>query len=128
MLTTVSGLLQNEEHQLGELDVLLLNNLTRLEEGSRQLLQVGEEMEGFYLEKLLEIMVSKRGDEKKDSYAWIGRVLMNATQLAEARRIILDEQRNIFKDLLKDIQSRNLIRKRAVLGVIKYLLKPPLLL
>lgn len=99
--------------------MLLLNNLTRFEEGSRQLLQVGEEMEGFYLEKLLEILVSKRGDETKDPYAWIGRVLMNATQLPEARRIIMDERRDIFKDLLKDIQSRNLIRKRAVLGVIK---------
>jgi hypothetical protein len=111
---------QNEEHQLAELDVLLLNNLTRFEEGSRQLLQVGEEMEGFYLEKLIEILVSKRGDEKKDPYAWIARVLMNASQLAETRRILLDEKRDIFKDLLKDIQHRNPIRKRAVLGAIKY--------
>jgi hypothetical protein len=111
--------LMNEEHQLAELDVLLLNNLTRFEEGSRQLLQVGEEMEGFYLEKLIEILVSKRGDEKKDPYAWIARVLMNASQLAETRRILLDEKRDIFKDLLKDIQHRNPIRKRAVLGAIK---------
>ncbi len=114
------GHLQNEEHQLGELDVLLLNNLTRLEEGSRQLLQVGESLEGFYLEKLVEILVSKRGDEKKDPYAWVARVLMNVSQLPEARKILLDEKRDIFKDLLKDIQHRNPIRKRAVLGAIKY--------
>lgn len=114
------GHLQNEEHQLGELDVLLLNNLTRLEEGSRQLLQVGESLEGFYLEKLVEILVSKRGDERKDPYAWIARVLMNVSQLPEARKILLDEKRDIFKDLLKDIQHRNPIRKRAVLGAIKY--------
>lgn len=111
--------LTNEEHQLGELDVLLLNNLTRLEEGSRQLLQVGESLEGFYLEKLVEILVSKRGDERKDPYAWIARVLMNVSQLPEARKILLDEKRDIFKDLLKDIQHRNPIRKRAVLGAIK---------
>jgi hypothetical protein len=111
--------LTNEEHELGELDILLLNNLTRLEEGSRQLLQVGESLEGFYLEKLVELLVSKRGDEKKDPYAWIARVLMNVSQLPEARKILLDEKRDIFKDLLKDIQHRNPIRKRAILGAIK---------
>jgi hypothetical protein len=120
MCVCIGGYVQNEEHELGELDILLLNNLTRLEEGSRQLLQVGESLEGFYLEKLVELLVSKRGDEKKDPYAWIARVLMNVSQLPEARKILLDEKRDIFKDLLKDIQHRNPIRKRAILGAIKY--------
>lgn len=102
------------------MDVLLLNNLTRLDEGSRQLLQLGEPSEGFCLEKLTEILTSaKEGEDKTDLCSWVARVLLNMSQLPEARKFLLEENGTIFKQLLKDIQHHNLLRKRAVLGIIK---------
>ncbi len=50
---------------------------------------------------------------------WIATILMNVTQLPEGRKILLDEEKNMLKDLLKDITHRNVIRKRGVIGSIK---------
>jgi hypothetical protein len=107
------------ENKLAALEAMLLCNLTRLEEGCQQVLQVGEEMEGFYFCKMVEVFCRRREEGKKDNFGWIGTVLMNVTQLPQARKIMLDPEQRILRDILPDIGHSNLIRRRGVIGTIK---------
>lgn len=49
---------------------------TRLEDGSKALVQVGEDTEGYNLEQLLEVFVEKRGDAKRDPFGWVASILV----------------------------------------------------
>lgn len=117
---------------LVELLVIFLSNLTRDEEGARQLLQVGNPLMGYYITKLIgcflrelsqndptTLLNKKEGDEKREHFAWIASILTNITKIKEGRQYILDKSKGLLLALLSHINNKNVIRKRGLLGMIR---------
>jgi len=120
---SISKILENLKIQTNkkslELHCMLLCNITHTTQGSKKLLQIGEPLSGVNISKLIETFVFKERFEPEDPLAWIAQVLMNITQLAEGRLIMLDKERNIFPLLLPFIRDSNVKRRQGVLGIIK---------
>jgi len=108
------------ESNMNELSLLLLCNVTHSESACKKLLQVGEELEGFFIYKLIAKFIENPGNNNKDQLGWIGIVLTNITQIPEGRKLILNKEKKIItKDLLKFTTHINPIRRRGIAGALK---------
>lgn len=64
--------------------MIILSNISRIEEGRAALLQIGTEFEGVYLYQLIQrycIALSASAAPKEDRYQWVAPILTNITQV-----------------------------------------------
>jgi len=101
-----------------ELNTMLLCNLTTLEKGCVNLLQIGTSLAGLNFYKLIDLFIFSESNNQ-DSLSWIALILMNVVQIFEARSFIMNEERNILPLLLPFIQHNNQRRRKGVLGIVK---------
>ncbi|EGC35916.1 hypothetical protein DICPUDRAFT_87641 [Dictyostelium purpureum] len=110
------------KNKLNEIFAMLLSNVTHTKEGCLQLMQCGKELEAFYIMKLVQVLTS--GSSQPDfltsaKYNWIINVILNVTQIQEGRKIVLEDENQIFQLILPLINHKNVIKRRGILGIIR---------
>ena len=117
--------------------LMLLTNLTGLDEGCKQLLDLEDEtIKGQRLLRLavrftlpldsgeLPQAIFRKGVPMvldQDPYEYASMVLMNATQIPEGRAIFYENPKFFMPALLSSMSSQNNIRKQGIIGVIRNL-------
>ena len=117
--------------------LMLLTNLTGLNEGCKQLLDLEDEtIKGQRLLRLavrftlpldsneLPQATFRKGVpmvQDQDPYEYASMVLMNATQIPEGRAIFYENPKFFMPALLSAMSSQNNIRKQGIIGVVRNL-------
>ncbi|XP_047323733.1 protein HGH1 homolog [Impatiens glandulifera] len=119
MIKTVMDILYKPEACITRLLVMLLVNLTRIDTGIAALLQVDDEkMHGLYVMKLVRsfcISTEKNGDP----FEHVGSILVNISQREAGRKLLVDPKRGLLKQITRQFDSTNLLRKKGVSGTIR---------
>ncbi|KAJ3673790.1 hypothetical protein LUZ60_005782 [Juncus effusus] len=98
--------------------VMLLVNLTQVDSGVSSLLQAGDEkMEGLYVAKLVRSF--SRSTESKDSFELVGSILVNISKSEIGRKLLLEPKRGLLKQIVRQFDSTNPLRKKGVCGTIR---------
>lgn len=117
--------IMDKENKLVELACMVLCNLTRRVEGCRALIQVGTEMEGLYVHKLIQrfcmppSVASLDDDDANDPYKWLASVFTNVSQMDEGRALFLNRERKSILYLLPFLSHPHPMRTRGVVGVLR---------
>jgi len=117
--------IMDKENKLVELSCMVLCNLTRRVEGCRALIQVGTELEGLYVHKLIQRFcmppsaASLDDDEANDPYKWLASVFTNVSQMDEGRALFLNRERKSILYLLPFLSHPHPMRTRGVVGVLR---------
>lgn len=131
-------LIEAGDSKMTPLYTMLLSNVTRFPQGARKLLNLDDDasLKGYYLSKLLPLFLSttpeSSGEVKtsasgatdyssvaSDKSAWLGSILVNSTTINEGREIFTDRENRLLKLLVPQMNSKNPLRRRASLGVIR---------
>ncbi|BBN16642.1 hypothetical protein MPTK1_7g08110 [Marchantia polymorpha subsp. ruderalis] len=106
---------------INRLLVMLLVNLTQVESGAKRLLQEGDEkLAGLNVSRLVRFFTRFSSDkENEDAFEHVAPILVNITRLQSGRKLILDQSRGLFKQILPQIDSRSLIRRQGVAGTVR---------
>lgn len=105
---------------LTRLAVMLLANLTQIEAGVAALLQVGDEMEGLYVSKLVRSFCRSSSDEtKEDGFEHVAFILVNISKVKTGRKILLEPKRSLLKQIIRQFDSTSPVRKKGVVGTIR---------
>ncbi|KAK0573621.1 hypothetical protein LWI29_011044 [Acer saccharum] len=119
MIKTVMDLLYKPDSGITQLLVMLLVNLTQLDEGISSLLQTGDEqMKGLYLMKLVRSFC-RASSESSDQFEHVGSILVNISKKEAGRKILLDPKRGLLKQIIRQFDSTSLLRKKGVSGTIR---------
>ena len=104
-----------------QLLVMLLANMTSVERGAEQLLQIGQgAKEGLHLAFLLGYFLREGSDnESGDTYEHIASILPNATVFKQGRRVVLEPGRGALLALSSQLNSNNPLRRMGCAGAIK---------
>ncbi|KAF3326382.1 FAM203 family protein [Carex littledalei] len=107
--------------ELSQKLVMLLVNLTQVEAGVSALLQVGDEkMEGLYVAKLVRSFTrSSSAESSEDAFEHVASILVNISKSEAGRRVLLDPKRALLKQVVRQSDSTNPIRKKGVCGTIR---------
>ncbi|KAG8475653.1 hypothetical protein CXB51_032628 [Gossypium anomalum] len=109
--------------------VMLLVNLTQLDDGISSLLQIGDDkMQGLYVMKLVRSFC--RSSETSASHSFVtplqddpfdhvGSILVNISKKEEGRKMLLDPKRGLLKQIIRQFDSSSLLRKKGVSGTIR---------
>ncbi|MBA0772946.1 hypothetical protein Gotri_008257, partial [Gossypium trilobum] len=109
--------------------VMLLVNLTQLDDGISSLLQIGDDkMRGLYVMKLVRSFC--RSSETSASHSFVtplqddpfdhvGSILVNISKKEEGRKMLLDPKRGLLKQIIRQFDSSSLLRKKGVSGTIR---------
>ena len=75
--------MQDKESNFIEVALLILGNITRVQEGSESLLQIGTDFEGVFVYKLIQKFYEGKRceDPKEDKYKWIASIVTNLSQV-----------------------------------------------
>lgn len=110
-----------KENAMLPLYIALLANITRYEKGSARLLTTDvSSMRGYYVHKMMTLL-SQQEEDEKDRFGWILTIFNNITQIKDGRDILLENQ-EFLKNIAKNIDHSNVIRRRGALGTISNLL------
>ena len=126
-------LLESADSKLTPLYTMLLSNVTRIPQGARKLLNLDDDasMKGYYLAKLLPLFLTEPESKSStttgndfaaiasDKSAWLGSILVNSTTIQEGREIFTDRSNRLLKLLIPPMSSKNPLRRRAALGVVR---------
>ncbi|KAJ7567509.1 hypothetical protein O6H91_02G151000 [Diphasiastrum complanatum] len=118
----VMELLGKVDQGFNRLLVMLLVNLSQLEIGATRLLQVESEgkFEGVYVTRLVRFFTRRSDtDEGVDEYEHVAAVLVNITRLEPGRRLLLDSKKGLLRVLLRQIDSKSLVRRKGVVGTVR---------
>ncbi|KAK3223059.1 hypothetical protein Dsin_010084 [Dipteronia sinensis] len=119
MIKTVMDLLYKPDSSITQLLVMLLVNLTQLDEGISSLLQTGDEqMKGLYLMKLVRSFC-RASSESSDQFEHVGSILVNISKKEAGRKILLDPKRGLLKQIIRQFDSTSPLRKKGVSGTIR---------
>ncbi|KAF0926047.1 hypothetical protein E2562_020728 [Oryza meyeriana var. granulata] len=101
--------------------VMLLANLTQVESGVAALLQVGDEkMQGLYVAKLVQSFCrSSIESEDEDIFEHVASILVNISKVEAGRRILMEPKRGLLKQIIRQSDSINQLRKKGVVGTIR---------
>ena len=111
---------------LNKLMVMLLVNITQIDEGTVRLLRGGgegedEKLAGLNVMKLVRLF-SRSSDSQKagaDDYEHVGSILVNITRLEDGRKLILDMSKGMLRQILPQIDARSVIRRQGVAGTVR---------
>ncbi|XP_024519146.1 protein HGH1 homolog isoform X2 [Selaginella moellendorffii] len=102
-----------------KLMVMLLVNLTTLEPGARLLCEEGDEkLKGLHMSRLVRLF-SRTPEEGDDAYEHVGAILVNVSRTDLGRKLMLDTKRGLLKQVLRQCDSKSLVRRRGVIGTIR---------
>lgn len=68
----------------------------------------------FVLRLVRSCLVASDADISDDPYEYVASVLVNLTRIELGRKLVLDPNRGIFRQILPQIESRNSVRKQGV--------------
>jgi len=107
-----------------QLNAMLLCNLTHHQKGSAKLMHIGDHLrQGLQVSKLIDAFVFTEGrillEDGEDAYSWVAQILMNVTQIAPGRDLIMNKDRNIIPLLLPFIRDVSERRRLGILGLVK---------
>ncbi|KAL2611071.1 hypothetical protein R1flu_022763 [Riccia fluitans] len=106
---------------INRLLIMMLVNLTQVESGAKRLLQEGDEkLAGLHVSRLVRFFCRFSGNEEgQDAFEHVAAILVNITRHVSGRKLILDQSRGLFKQILPQIDSRSLIRRQGVAGTVR---------
>ncbi|PPR95251.1 hypothetical protein GOBAR_AA25426 [Gossypium barbadense] len=109
--------------------VMLLVNLTQLDDGISSLLQIGDDkMQGLYVMKLVRSFCRSSETSashssvtplQDDPFDHVGSILVNISKKEEGRKMLLDPKRGLLKQIIRQFDSSSLLRKKGVSGTIR---------
>ncbi|XP_022733735.1 protein HGH1 homolog isoform X1 [Durio zibethinus] len=118
MIKVAMDLLYKPGSSIMRLLVMLLVNLTQLDDGISSLLQIGDEkMQGLYIMKLVRSFC--RSSESDDPYDHVGSILVNISKKEAGRKMLLDPKRGLLKQIIRQFDSSSPLRKKGVSGTIR---------
>ncbi|KAL5759538.1 hypothetical protein ACOSQ2_018376 [Xanthoceras sorbifolium] len=119
MIKTIMDLLYKPDSSITRLLVMLLVNLTQLDQGISSLLQTeDEQMKGLYVMKLVRSFC-RASNESSDQFEHVGSILVNISKKEAGRKILLDPKRGLLKLIIRQFDSTNPLRKKGVSGTIR---------
>ncbi|KAL4197787.1 hypothetical protein AMTRI_Chr04g190010 [Amborella trichopoda] len=110
------------KHDLGitRLSVMLLVNLTQLATGIISLLQTGDEkVKGLNVMKLVRFFCRSSSETKDDPFEHVGSILVNISRNEAGRKLLLDTERGLLKQILPLFDTISPLRKRGVSGTLR---------
>ncbi|KFK43672.1 hypothetical protein AALP_AA1G158100 [Arabis alpina] len=101
--------------------VMLLVNLTQLDDGVSSLLQVEDEkMHGLHIMKLVRSFCRSSGETAADDqFEHVGSILVNISKTEDGRKLLLEPKRGLLKQIIRQFDSTNQLRKKGVAGTIR---------
>ncbi|XP_021299722.1 protein HGH1 homolog isoform X2 [Herrania umbratica] len=118
LVKTAMDLLYKPGSSITRLLVMLLVNLTQLDDGISSLLQIGDEkMQGLYVMKLVRSFC--RSSEADDPFDHVGSILVNISKKEAGRKMLLDPKRGLLKQIIRQFDSSSSLRKKGVSGTIR---------
>ncbi|XP_024041828.1 protein HGH1 homolog isoform X2 [Citrus clementina] len=109
MIKTAMDLLYKPDSSITRLLVMLLVNLTQLDYGISSLLQVeDEQIQGLYVMKLVRSFCRSSSEAS-----------VNISKKEAGRKILLDPKRGLLKQIVRQFDSSNYLRKKGVSGTIR---------
>lgn len=120
MIKMVMEILYKQDCEIMHLLVMLLVNLTQLDAGVDFLIKSGDEkMHGLYVMKLVRSFCSSSTGKKGDPFEHVASVLVNISKNVEGRRLLLDPKWGLLKQIIRQFDSRSILRKKGVAGTIR---------
>ncbi|XP_010926545.2 uncharacterized protein [Elaeis guineensis] len=120
--TAMDMLYKNSDQKVSRLLIMLLANLTQLDSGSAALVQVGDDkMEGLYISKLVRSFCRSSSVEStaEDTFEHVASILVNISKVQAGRKVLLDSKRGLLKQVIRQFDSTNSLRKKGVSGTIR---------
>ncbi|KAJ8760843.1 hypothetical protein K2173_021881 [Erythroxylum novogranatense] len=120
MIKIVMDVLYKPDSIISHLLVMLLVNLTQLDDGISSLLQVEDEkVQGLFVMKLVRSFCRSSSDAEEDAFDHVGSILVNISQKESGRRLLLDPKQGLLKQILRQFDSSSHLRKKGVSGTIR---------
>ncbi|XP_057949205.1 uncharacterized protein LOC131144523 [Malania oleifera] len=120
MIKTAMDILYKQGSCITRLLVMLLVNLTQLDDGIATLLQTGDEkIHGLYVMKLVRSFCTSSHEKNDDPFEHVGSILVNISKQETGRKILLDPKRALLKQIIRQFDSRSPLRKKGVSGTIR---------
>ncbi|KAL6969587.1 hypothetical protein U1Q18_029299 [Sarracenia purpurea var. burkii] len=120
MIKTAMDILYKQETGITHLLVMFLVNLTQLDAGIDSLLQIGDEkMPGLYVMKLVRSFCTSSNEKNGDPFEHVGSILVNISKREAGRKLLLDPRRGLLKQVIRQFDSSNSLRKKGVSGTLR---------
>ncbi|CAH9129016.1 unnamed protein product [Cuscuta epithymum] len=120
IINMIMDILYKQDCEIMHLLVMLLVNLTQLDAGVDLLIKSGDgKMHGLYVMKLVRSFCSSSEEKKGDPFEHVASVLVNISKKEEGRKLLLDPKRGLLKQIIRQFDSRSMIRKKGVSGTIR---------
>ncbi|XP_021890523.1 protein HGH1 homolog [Carica papaya] len=120
MIKIAMDLLYKPDSSISRLLVMLLVNLTQLDDGISSLLQSGDEkMQGLYVMKLVRSFCRSGSETSDDPFEHVGSILVNISKKEEGRKMLLDPRRGLLKQIIRQFDSTSQLRKKGVSGTVR---------
>ncbi|XVF85938.1 hypothetical protein PTKIN_Ptkin17bG0157900 [Pterospermum kingtungense] len=114
MIKVAMDLLSKPGSSITRLLVMLLVNLTQLDDGISSLLQIGDEkMQGLYIMKLVRSFC-RSSESSDDPFDHVGSILVNISKKEEGRKMLLDPKRGLLKQIVRQFDSSSSLRKKGI--------------
>ncbi|GMH15308.1 hypothetical protein Nepgr_017149 [Nepenthes gracilis] len=120
MVKLSMDLLYKQELDISRLLVMLLVNLTQPEVGIASLLQTEDaKMHGLYVMKLVRSFSTTPIEKQGDPFEHVSSILVNISKMEAGRKFLLDPKRGVLKQIIRQFDSTNLLRKKGVSATIR---------
>ncbi|PON57594.1 Armadillo-like helical [Parasponia andersonii] len=120
IVQTAMDVLYKPDSSISRLLVMLLVNLTQFDAGITSLLQTGDEkMQGLYYMKLVRSFCRSSSEIKEDAFEHVGSILVNISKNEAGRKLLLDPKRGLLKQIIRQYDSPNSLRRKGVYGTIR---------
>ncbi|XP_008461980.1 uncharacterized protein LOC103500458 isoform X2 [Cucumis melo] len=109
------NLLYNVDSSISQLLVMLLVNLTQLDAGIASLLQTGDDkMQGLYVMKIVRSFCRSASESSDDPFEHVASILVNISKKEAGRKLLLDPNRGLLKQIIRQYDSNSQLRKNGV--------------
>ncbi|KAJ0256969.1 Protein HGH1 [Hirschfeldia incana] len=120
LIKVAMDMLYKPQSCITRLLVMLLVNLTQLDDGVSSLLQIEDEkMRGLHIIKLVRSFCRSSGDTADDQFEHVGSILVNISKTEDGRKMLLEPKRGLLKQIIRQFDSTNQLRKKGVAGTIR---------
>ncbi|XP_031744984.1 protein HGH1 homolog isoform X2 [Cucumis sativus] len=114
------NLLYNVDSSISQLLVMLLVNLTQLDAGIASLLQTGDDkMQGLYVMKIVRSFCRSASESRDDPFEHVASILVNISKKEAGRKLLLDPNRGLLKQIIRQYDSNSQLRKNGVFGTLR---------
>ncbi|CAI5460181.1 unnamed protein product [Closterium sp. Yama58-4] len=100
--------------------VMLLANLTQLDEGAEKLLEPSGSVPLLAsLTRRFATSADREEGQEEDDYEHVATILVNATRLEAARKLLLDPEKKLLRQILPQTSSSNRIRSQGAMATVR---------